>query len=251
MKVQQVSNVAAKRSSFALNLIALCAVALPGLAVAQFGPPPGPPKPAKEAAQIAKVDFTGYWVSLVTEDWRYRMFTAPKGDFPEIPLNPVGMKEANSWNPSQDLSFDCKLYGAAHVMRMPTRLHITWADDETLKIETDLGVQTRLLRFKAPPPPDSPASLQGYSAANWDTKTGIKVLTTHMLPGYLQSNGVPYSDKATMTEYIDAFKEDNGDEWLVVKSVIEDPQYLRRSYVLSTHFKKQKDAKGWNPTPCK
>ena len=44
-----------------------------GATRAAGGPPPTP-----RAAALA--DLTGQWVSLVTEDWRYRMFTAPKGD---------------------------------------------------------------------------------------------------------------------------------------------------------------------------
>ena len=71
-----------------------------------------------------------------------------------------------------------------------------------------------------------------------------------MRPGYLQKNGVPYSASTSMTEYFDIVKEPNGDQWLVVKSVIEDPVYLTRSLIRSTHFRKQADAKGWNPTPC-
>ena len=39
---------------------------------------------------IAPVDFTGYWVSVITEDWRFRMLTAPKGDAAGVPLNAEG-----------------------------------------------------------------------------------------------------------------------------------------------------------------
>jgi len=85
--------------------------------------------------------------------------------------------------------------------------------------------------------------------AQWEGRA-LKVITTRMRPGYLQKNGVPYSTSASMTEYLDVVKEDNGDQWLVVKSIIEDPQYLTRSLIRSTHFRKQADAKGWNPTPC-
>ena len=95
---------------------------------AQFpgGPPPGPPKPAKD---IGPIDLTGYWVSIVTEDWRFRMIAAPKGDWAGVPLNPAGQKIAKEWDPAKDdaAGNQCKAYGAAGLMRMPTRLHITWA----------------------------------------------------------------------------------------------------------------------------
>ena len=59
-------------------VLAAAAVLLtPVLTYAQFPGFGGPPRPAKQAAAI---DLTGYWVSVVTEDWRFRMVTPPKGD---------------------------------------------------------------------------------------------------------------------------------------------------------------------------
>ena len=100
----------------------------------QGGPPPTP-------RAGALTDLTGYWVSLVTEDWRYRQFTPPKGDYTSVPINPAGRKIADAWDPAKDEAAgeQCKAYGAAGLMRMPTRVHITWQDDATLKLETDAG----------------------------------------------------------------------------------------------------------------
>src|SRR5579864_676074 len=110
------------------------------------GPPPSPPLAAKAAAPI---DPTGYWVALITEDWRYRMSVPPKGDYSGVPLNPAGRKAADAWDPATDEAAgeQCRAYGAAGIMRMPTRLHITWQDDNTLKLETDAGTQTRIFHF--------------------------------------------------------------------------------------------------------
>src|SRR3984957_13921618 len=101
---------------------------------AQRGGRGGPPATPKAAAPI---DLTGYWVSIVTEDWRYRMMTPAKGDFPSIPLNPEGRKAAEAWDPAKDEAAgnQCKSYGAGGIMRVPGRLHITWQDDNTLKVE--------------------------------------------------------------------------------------------------------------------
>jgi hypothetical protein len=120
---------------------------------------------AGSARSLAPVDLTGYWVSVVTEDWRFRMVTPPKGDFASVPLNGEGRQVANMWDPSKDGA--CEAFGAAAVMRMPGRVHITWEDDNTLKIETDAGQQTRLLRFGGSRPPAGERTLQGYSAAEW------------------------------------------------------------------------------------
>jgi hypothetical protein len=228
----------------------------------------GPPRSPKDAAPI---DLTGYWVSVVTEDWRFRMVTPPKGDSPGVPLNPEGRAVANAWDPAKDEAAgnQCKGYGAASLMRVPSRYHITWQDDNTLKIEADAGTQTRLLHFGGAKPSGAP-SLQGYSAAEWQMALGgrggrggqgqpgaaaqrggsLKVVTTNLIPGYLQKNGVPYSEQATVTEYYDIVHEADGEQWLIVKSIVEDPKYLARPFITSPNLKKQPDASGWNPTPC-
>jgi hypothetical protein len=215
------------------------------------------PRSPREGAAI---DLTGYWVAIVTEDWRFRMLTPSKGDYPDIApiLNDAGKKIADAWDPAKDEAAreQCKGYGAANLMRIPTRLHITWASDTVLKLETDAGTQTRLLQFGQPAPPAGQPDWQGFSVARWEPPAGrgaggsLKVVTTRMRPGYLQKNGVPYSADATMTEYFDVVKEPTGEQWLVVKSIVEDPQYLTRSFIRSTHFRKQANASGWNPTPC-
>ena len=97
------------------------------------------PPPTPRAA--APIDLTGYWVSVITEDWRWRMVTPPKGDYVSIPINVEAKKAADAWDPAKDTAAgdQCKTYGAPGLMRLPTRLHITWQDDTTLKVETDTG----------------------------------------------------------------------------------------------------------------
>jgi hypothetical protein len=216
----------------------------------------------------ARADFTGYWVSVVTEDWLWRMVTPPKGDVSSIPINAAGRKAAESWDLAKDdaAGNQCKAFGAAGLMRIPGRLHITWQDPDTLKIETDAGRQTRLLHFK---PPAGPASRtpQGSSIASWETGPApqpgggsfgtfgagaggsLKVVTTDLTAGYLRKNGVPYSQNTVLTEYYDRHS-DFGDEWFTVTSVVEDPQYLAQPFITSTHFKKEPDGAKWSPTPC-
>jgi hypothetical protein len=237
-----------------IQVLAILAIA-PAL-FAQFpgGPPPGPPKPAKA---IAPIDLTGYWVSIVSEDWRFRMIAAPKGDFAGVPLNPAGQKVAKEWDPAKDEAAgnQCKAYGAAGLMRIPTRLHITWQDDNTLKIEADAGTQTRLLHFGPPQPPSGPPHGSfggvGYFGTAFDPSKGgsLEVNTSHLAPGYLRRNGIPYSDKTTVQEFYDVIKEPEAD-WIVVKTIVSDPTYLFRTMITSTHFRKQPDAPGWKPSAC-
>jgi hypothetical protein len=228
--------------------------------------PPATPRAA------APVDFTGYWVSVVTEDWRWRMVTPPKGDFASIPFNPDGRKVGDMWDPAKDEAAgeQCRAYGAPGIMRRPGRLHITWQDDNTLRIDTDEGTQTRLFHFDGKPAANGERTWQGYSAANWEkgprgtgtpspglgaVRVGtqgrsLEVVTTQLRPGYLRKNGAPYSQGALVREFYDLSKEPNGDTWFVVTTVVEDPTYLTEPFVTSTNFKKQADATGFNPTPC-
>jgi hypothetical protein len=213
----------------------------------------------------APIDLTGYWVSVVTEDWEFRMVTAPRGEFGglgSIPINDEGRRVANTWDPAKDEAAgeQCKSYGAAAIMRVPGRLHVIWQDDSTLRVDTDAGTQTRLFHFGTASnsgPPEGPAAWQGYSVAQWEgagrgaARGGsLKVMTNHMRPGYLRKNGAPYSANALLTEYYDRYQGPNGDEWLVVTTIVDDPQYLSQSFTTSTNFKKLSDASGWNPTPC-
>jgi hypothetical protein len=188
------------------------------------------------------------------------MVTPKKGDYPNIPLNAAGRQAADGWDPAKDEAAgnQCKAFGAAGVMRMPGRLHIVWENDNTLRIDTEAGTQTRMVRFMGTPPSET-KTWQGNSVAQWQFAGGrrggpgggtLKVLTTQMKAGYLQKNGVPYSENAVLTEYFDLTKEPNGDQWLIHVAVVEDPQYLTGRFVRSTHFKKIPDGSEWKPNPC-
>ena len=257
-------------------LIAACAawltVGAQGDAYAQGrgggAPPAGPPASARAAAPK---DLTGYWVSVVAEHWHLRMMVPPKGDFAMLPLNAEARKIAGAWDPAKEPPGDaqCKAYGAPTIMRVPGRLHIEWADDNTLKMDIDSGTQTRLFHFGGAAAPAGQApTWQGYSVAEWegvpnadlrarkagaaeDVRGGLKVMTSRLRAGYLRKNGPPYSESTTVEEHFDRFKEPNGDDWIVVDTIVRDPQYLTQPYVTSVAFKKLPNASGWDPTPCR
>jgi hypothetical protein len=251
-------------------------------------PQPQPPRAPRAAAPF---DLTGYWVSIVTQDWRWRMVTPAKGDYQGLQLTPAARKVADAWDPAKDEAAgeQCKSYGAPALMSVPGRLHITWQDDTTLKVDTDAGTQTRLLRFTlpqgqgAPGPPsvsdvkapaDGPRTWQGVSQAQWLTPrpnvplqlrpadrtadapdarpTGgsLRVVTRNLRAGYLRKNGVPYSENVVLTEHWDLFKRSNGEEWLTITTQIEDPQYLSNVRLVAPLFKKEADGSKWDPTPC-
>jgi hypothetical protein len=242
------------------------------------------PGAAGSGRASAPYDYTGYWVSEVTEKWRFRMLVPDKNDYTQVPLNPEGRRVAALWDPAKDEARGeaCRSYGGGGIMQVPGRLHITWQDDNTLRMDTDSGSQTRLFHFAESPPANVAPSWQGYSVAAWlgdeprDRRDGqggpvqdregrlvvdkaqqkpadyLKVVTTRLRPGYLQKNGVPYSGNALVEEYFDTFSDPySKNTWLVVTTMVSDPQYLIEPLIMHAHFKKLPDASGWDPTPCR
>jgi hypothetical protein len=232
------------------------------------------PPVVRTAKATAPFDLTGYWVSVVNKDWRFRMVIPARGDFfgviGGIPINAEARRVAEAWDPARDEASGeaCKAFGAANLMQIPGRLHITWQNDTTLRVETDAGMQTRLFHFSAAPTPRGGSSWQGYSAAKWvGAPTGsdgsqregsaetasygsLEVVTRNLRPGYLRRNGIPYSAGTSMTEYWDLFNEPDGSDWLVITTTIVDPTYLRMPYEMSPVFKRERDGSKWDPSPC-
>jgi hypothetical protein len=264
------------------------------LALAAAAQPPAAQAPRSPRA-AAQVDVTGNWVAQITEDWRWRMITPPKGDYASVPLNQLGRQVAERWDPAADAAAgeQCRAFGAGGLMRLPTRLKISWADDATLRIEADSGTQLRELHFDRTVPAAAAPSWQGHSVAEWlgvpppanpfgglvaptqeaaaargaaggaasraaggppaaappAARGSLKVVTTNLRAGYLRKNGVPYSDRAVVTEYFDRFAM-FGNDYLQVVTVVTDPMYLTTPFVVSNQFKREPDDSKWSPTPC-
>lgn len=213
----------------------------------------------------APFDLSGYWVALVTDDWRYRMLTPPKGNVDYLPVSPEGRKVADAWDPAKDEAAGeaCRGYGAGGIMRLPGRLHITWENDNVMRMDIDTGTQTRRFAFGPPAATAAEPTWQGTSTARWQLPFGgfgrgrgpattgqLVVTTTKMKPGYMRKNGIPYGPDAVLTEYFVRLVDTGGQEYLAVTTMLEDPRYLLQPYVKTYEYKKQPDASGWDPTPC-
>lgn len=266
------------------RLAVLLCLGLPAATLAQGGRV----RVAPAARAAAPIDLTGYWTAVLTEDWHVRMLTAPRGDFGSgppgavaqvvtgrigaganpakdgnIPYNLKGAEAAMAWDAAADEAAgrQCLAYGAPGLMRQPTHLRVSWADDDTLKIEADFGTQTRLLRF-APGAVAPPPSLQGHSVASWISMGGgggqegfqkggaLRVVTTRLTPGYYWKNGMPYSDNAVLKENFFLLDLPDGNQWLTVTQQVDDREFLTEPYVVNYHFKKLPDDSKWHPTPC-
>jgi hypothetical protein len=157
----------------------------------------------------------------------------------------------------------CKAFGPPSLIRQPTRLRIRWEDDNTLLLEFDAGTQARRLHFT--PAPAAARSLQGQSQAKWFRQPqnrgifgrggraaggSLEVVTTNLRAGYLRPNGVPYSERTVVKEFFDSFTLPDDGTWLIVTTVVNDPEYLTQEFVLSSQFKKETDVSKWSPRPC-
>jgi hypothetical protein len=249
---------------------------------------PAQPAPAPKAA--APIDLTGYWVSLITEDWRTRMLAAPKGDYYSIPLNAEGRKAADTWDFAKDTAAgkQCMSYGAPGIMRVPERLHIVWQNDAVLKIETDAGKQTRLFSFSTRRRADANAApaMQGISLAQWQSPQLTRSYTSRLSAQDPNTPGFPGIGnartatpdtrklggtlKVVTTSLRPGYLRNNGvpysantvlteyydvhlreeAEYLVVTQIVDDPQYLEVPWVTSNHFKREPDGSKWDPRPC-
>jgi hypothetical protein len=245
-------------AKFSLFLAAMLATQAPLFAQGRGrGGAAPPPQTAKAAAPI---DVTGYWVSVVTEDWRYRMVTPAHGDYQGVPLTPEARKIADAWDPAKEEASAalCKSYGAPALLRVPGRLHITWLDDQTLRLDSDAGKQTRTFHFGSGQGKAlaGPHTLQGDSVAEWQgggrgaTDGTLQVTTSNLKAGFLRKNGVPYSENTSLTEYFEVITQPDGTPLLVVTIVTTDPVYLRQPFVISSQFKKEPNDAKWNPTAC-
>lgn len=251
-------------------IAAALALAIPALVLAQ--PPQGGRGGAPAAQAAAPVDLTGYWVSIVTEDWIERMS-------PESPPSGAvgagrgggrggGGRGGGRGGTPITSSDPCVAYAAGGSMRVPTRLNITWVDGNTLKIDMDAGSQTRTLHFNPTQPPPTDRSLQGYSVATWDTGGGrgrggggrggrggapagptwgsLNVVTTNMTAGYLLTSRAYYSENAVLTEHFTRHA-DFGEEYFTVTAIVTDGG---QQGITSSTFKKEPDGSKFNPRGC-
>lgn len=255
-------------------VLASLAAVLPSLAAAQRTPPPAP----ADAHAGAPVDLTGQWVAVVTEDWRWRMVTPPVGDYTSVPLNERGIAETAKWDLAADNAAgrQCLAYGPGGLLRQPLRMRLSWADGNTLRIETDAGQQVRDFHFVAAAPgPEVPAltdrtapgapSLQGYTRAQWHKYMqsrglgfgasigeggALLAVTGNTTGGYLRKNGVPYSSDAIVTEQFNIAALPSGVTFLVLTTKVDDPAFLSQPFIVSTSFRKETDLSKWSPEPC-
>jgi len=212
---------------------------------------------ALEPKDGSPVRHPGYWVSVVTEDWRFRHGDSPKGIYTGVSLNAEGRKIADAWDPANDEATgeQCRATGLRTSCGCPDAF-TSLQDEQTLKIETDAAKQTvcyisiairgrgeigRVFRKRHGTDPVGPR----YRSSRFSEGC-------HDQPqaGILAKEGVPYSASAVLTEYFDRVIEPTARRNLAITSTVRIQCIWRSRSSRHSHYKKQTDSSGWNPTPC-
>jgi cyclase len=191
------------------------------------------------APASAQVDFSGEWAPRMWEDQPERVPGPELGDYLGIPINEAARRRADTWDASiQTLpEWQCRPHSADYIWRGPSNLRISKEVDPVSREITAFHAEwlrsvdrAIYLDGRPHPPADALHTWAGFSTAKWDGDM-LTVTVTHLKEGYLRRNGLPRSDKATLTEHWIR----NGD-LLTVMTIVNDPVYLTEPFVRTTDY---------------
>jgi hypothetical protein len=191
------------------------------------------------APAFAQVDFSGEWAPRFWEDQPERVPGPELGDFLGLPINDAARLRAAAWDASiQTLpEWQCRPHSADYIWRGPSNLRISKEVDPVSREITAFHAEWLrsvdrpvYLDGRAHPPENALHTWAGFSTGKWEGDT-LVITTTHLKEGYLRRNGLPRSDKATLSERWIR----NGD-FLTVMTIIYDPVYLTEPLVRTTDY---------------
>ena len=187
----------------------------------------------------AQIDFSGEWAPRFWEDQPERVPGPELGDYLGIPISEAARMRADTWDASiQTLpEWQCRPHSADYIWRGPSNLRISKEVDPVSREITAFhaewlrSVDRAIYLDGRPHPPEGALhTWAGFSTAKWDGDM-LTVTVTHLKEGYLRRNGLPRSDKATLTEHWIR----NGDI-LTVMTIVNDPVYLTEPFVRTTDY---------------
>jgi cyclase len=193
---------------------------------------------ASSAPALAQIDLSGEWAGTFYEDLPHRGGMR-LGDYTGLPLNEAGFRKAASWDEAarSQPERQCIPHVATYALRGPATIRLQKVTDPfsgrliAYSLTGSYGRPRTIWMDGRPHPSDlAPHTWGGFSTGRWD-RNMLMVETTHLKTGWLQRNGAPTSDLATMTE---AFIR-HADQ-LMVMSVITDPVFLGEPMVRTTNF---------------
>jgi hypothetical protein len=204
------------------------------------------------APASAQVDFSGEWAPRFWEDQPERVPGPELGDYLGLPISEAARLRAAAWDASiQTLpEWQCRPHSADYIWRGPSNLRISKEVDPVSREVTAFHAEWLrsvdrpvYMDGRAHPPDNALHTWAGFSTGKWEGNT-LVITTTHLKEGYLRRNGLPRSDRATLSERW--FR--NGD-FLTVMTIIYDPIYLTEPLVRTTDYELNV-AQNIPPYPC-
>jgi hypothetical protein len=201
----------------------------------------------------AQLNLVGYWDPIFHEDFEERVPGPAMGDYLGLPISAAARLRAESWDASI-LSLpehQCKPHPSTYGFRGVGTLRI-WEDrdpdtQQLVKLHTHIAWQAQhrevWMDGRPHPPAYAQHSWQGFSTGRWEGNV-LVVTTTHLKAGWIRRNGLPLSDRTTMT---DRFIR-HGD-LLTHVYIIEDPVYLTEPLIKTNGFQLN-PAGTMDPYPC-
>jgi glyoxylase-like metal-dependent hydrolase (beta-lactamase superfamily II) len=186
----------------------------------------------------AQVDFSGEWAATFHEDLPHRGGMR-LGDYTGLPLNEAGFRKAAAWDEAARSLRErqCIPHVVTYALRGPATIRFAKVIDpisgqlDAYSLQGSYGRPRTIWMDGRPHPSDlAPHSWGGFSTGRWERNT-LVVSTTHIKAGWIQRNGAPTSDLATMTEFFTRY----GDLLLVV-TFIHDPVFLSEPFIRTTNF---------------
>ena len=199
-----------------------------------------PGKPSVGRPAFAQISLEGEWNGRYLEDQMDRVPGGDWGDYTGLPINEAARYYADSWDISRMSvpEHQCQVYNIGHIFRGPVQFRI-WNErdpdsQELVAIKMYLGTyeQWRTIWLDGRPHPADymPHTWMGFSTGEWHGDD-LVVTTTHIKSEYLRREGIPYSDRLTVTEH-----------WLRHGNVIThvmiatDPVYLTEPMINTEEF---------------
>jgi len=179
---------------------------------------------------MAQVELSGTWSQLMHVD-RAERGTGPEiADYTGIPLNDAARERAETWDAAKWTvpEHQCEPHPVDYAPHGPASLR-TWSevDVESQKVVAwhvthAWMVTTRDIWMDGRPHPSPHArhTWMGYSTGEWHGDI-LEVKTDHIKEGWIRRNGVPRSDRGTLTEFFIRHGQ-----YLTLVSVVDDPVYL-------------------------
>ena len=205
------------------------------------------PAPAQE-------DPSGYWAARFHEDEPERIPGPEIGDYLGLPINNAARLRADSWDATlvELPENQCRVHGSDYAWRGPGGLHI-WqelhrASQKLLAYHTHIGAwgneQTIYMDGRAHPPAYAAHTWQGFSTGHWEGDI-LAVTTDHLKENWVRRNGVPRSEKATVSTHIMR----HGD-YLTIAVIVYDPAYLTEPFIRTTDYVAAPNQIQIAPYPC-